>query len=167
MTPEMLFAVGTARTVTLDRISSGGRPKWTVSEVGIACGGMAEHVFDAAMYTYAGDDSVRRRLSLWLLEWALKERERLKWPRRVVTEGGQHRQFVRDLCDLWLCEVRTPSQFVRKPNAPNIRRKVMDVSEPVWSSRLAPIYQAIGNEFGAWLIEADEVIERRTRWRGF
>lgn len=162
MEPEILMAVSTAKSVTLDRISSGGRPQWTLSEVGLACGGLPQHVFDAALFTYAGDDSVRQRLSVWLLEWALKEREERKWPRRVVTSCGP-RQFMSDLCDLWLCEVRSPWRFERSANQPNIRRVVMDVSEPVWSARLAPIYAALGSEFIQWLDEAGECIERRTR----
>lgn len=165
MSPEILMTVGTARSVALDRISSGSRPHWTISEVGIACGGLAPQVFDAALFTYAGDESVRRRLSQWLLEWALARRAVYRWPRRVATLGGEYRPFLSNLCDLWLCEVRAPCRFRRFPNRPNMRRIAMDVSESVWSNRLLPVYGAIASEFCGWLNEADEMIERRTRGR--
>lgn len=162
MSPEMLMAVSTARSVSLDRISAGARPQWTLSEVGMACSGLPQHVFDAASYAYAGDDSVRGRLSLWLLEWALAEREHRQWPRRVVTLQGP-RQFMRDLCDLWLCEVRAPWRFKASAHRPNIRRIVMDVSEPVWSTRLSPIYTAIGSEFCNWIGTAESMMENNLR----
>lgn len=164
MSPEILITVSTAKSVTLDRISSGGRPQWTVREVGIACGGLAPHAFDAALFTYAGDDSVRPRLSAWLLEWALAERTARRWPRRVVTAEGPQ-QFMRQLCELWLCEVRAPWRFEVSAHRPNIRRMAMNVSEPVWSARLSPIYSAISSEFCSWLQLADEMIEYRTRGR--
>lgn len=162
MEPEILMAVSTAKSISLDRISSGGRPQWTLREVGMACGGLPHHKFDAAMFTWAGDDSVRKRLSLWLLEWGLQERETRNWPKRVVTLAGA-RPFMSDLCDLWLCEVRAPWRFERAPNRPNMRRIVMDVSEQVWSTRLEPIYKEISNEFCRWLLDAYERIEERTR----
>lgn len=164
MEPEMLVAISSVKTVALDRISSGGRPQWTIREVGLACSGMPQHVFDAALYLYAGEDGVRHRLALWLLEWTLKEREQRKWPRTVVTLAGP-RKYARDLCDLYLCEVRSPWRFKQSPNRPNVRRVVMDVSEGVWSSRLAPVYEAIHGEFSQWICEADVIIGRRTRGR--
>lgn len=164
MTPEILIAVATARTVSLDRISSGGRPQYTVAEVGMACRGMPAHVFDAAMYVYAGDDGVRSRLAAWLLEWALSQRKSRRWPIRVVTLAGP-RPFTRDLCDLYLLKLRSPSLFVRRPKHPHPMRAALNVSEGVWSARVLPIYLALDDEFKSWLLLADEIIERRTRGR--
>ena len=130
----------------------------------MACGGLPAHAFDAAMFTYAGDESVRSRLSRWLLEWALAERPDRKWPRRVVTLDGP-RVFMHELCELWLCEVRAPWRFETSAHRPNIRRIALNVSESVWSARLSPIYAAVSAEFCEWLQLADEMIEYRTRGR--
>lgn len=85
------------------------------------------------------------------------------WPRRIKEGTKEKRAFLEDLVDLLLCEVRAPWRFVRKPNEPNLRRVVLDVSEPIWRRQLSHVYEAIGDEFIDWLSEAVHHMNRRLR----
>lgn len=82
------------------------------------------------------------------------------WPRRVVRSGVLN-QYMRDLVDLYLCEVRAPYRFVRKPNSPDMRRVILDVSEPVWRRRVAPVYVGIRDRFIDWRDSGARAIARR------
>lgn len=125
--------------------------EWTHAEAAMACKGLDDRYFSAHRYTYALDDSCFFRLSVSLWEWALERRERERWPSTVVTMGGANERYMRELVEMWLVEVRQPWRFVRQPNRPDLRRLIMNVSEPVWRRRLSPIYEAIAEEFVCWL----------------
>lgn len=125
--------------------------EYTHAECAMACKGLDQRYFDAHRYTYALDDSCFFRLSITLWEWALERRERERWPVTIVTQSGTKEKFLRDLVEMWLIEVRQPWRFVRRANQPDLRRVIMDVSEPVWRRRLSPIYEAIAEEFICWL----------------
>lgn len=139
--------------------------EWSLSEAAQACGGLHNRYFFAHRYTYALDDSVFHSLARFLLEWALERREtpRDRWPTHVVTLSGENKRFLRDLVDLWMLEVRQPWRFVRKPNGPDLRRIIMDVSEPTWRRRLSPIYETIAEEFVCWLSIARGHMQARLR----
>lgn len=141
--------------------------EWTHAECAQACQGLEERYFQALRYTYALDDSVFHSLSTRLWEWALERREVLnerdeqgryvvkserdRWPATVPTLSGKQERYVRDLVDMWMMEVRQPWRFVRRPNDPDLRQVIMNVSEAVWRRRLSPIYEAIADEFVCWL----------------
>jgi len=82
------------------------------------------------------------------------------WARKVV-RSGMLSQYMRDLVDLYLCEVRAPYRFVRKPNDPDMRRIILDVSEPVWRHRVAPVYVAIRDRFIDWRDSGARQVARR------
>lgn len=134
--------------------------EWTHAECAQACRGMDDRYFQALRYTYALDDTSFFPLHRELTEWALEYREvrddtgrviKHRWPSHVVTQGGENRRFLRELVDMWLLEVRQPWRFIRKPNAADLRRVIMDVSEPIWRRRLSPVYETIADEFVCWL----------------
>jgi hypothetical protein len=82
------------------------------------------------------------------------------WPRKVI-RSGMLSQYMRDLVDLYLCEVRAPYRFVRRANAPDMRRVILDVSEPVWRRRVAPVYVGIRDHFIDWRDSGARSIARR------
>lgn len=148
---EKAFAEYFGNTVTGKQSQSMKAPEWTVAECALACQGLDRKFFFAMRYTYALDDSVFYSLATYLWHWALERREQERWPHRVTTLAGLETQYMQTLVDLWLMEVRKPWRFIRRPNDPDLRRVVMNVSEPVWRRRLSPIYEAIGEEFVCWL----------------
>jgi hypothetical protein len=162
MRAELLISLTAAKALSIDHIAGGGRPEWTVREAAIACKGLEERFYHAILFTFAGDESVRSSLKWKLWEWALERREKEDWPVRVVTAAGPQK-YMEKLVELWLCEVRQPWRFTQKPNKPNLRRVVMDVSEPTWRRNLSPVYEAIGTEFLNWRDIAVSHINRRVR----
>lgn len=138
-------------------------PQWTHAECAQAAQGLGDKYWQAMRYVYALDDSVFHTLSLSLWEWALEKREREKWPHRIVTLAGVETRYMRDLVDMWMIEVRVPWRFVRSVSdpRPGLHRIIMNVSEPVWSKRVKPIYDAIGHEFEIWLAIAHGHMQHR------
>lgn len=143
-------------------------PQWSHAECAQAGQDLGEKYWQAMRYTYALDDSVFHSLSARLWEWALAKREREKWPMRIVTLTGVEARYMRNLVDMWMIEVRAPWRFLRSPTdpRPGLHRVIMNVSEPVWSKRLQPIYAAIGHEFEIWLAIAHGHMARRLREEG-
>lgn len=82
------------------------------------------------------------------------------WARKVI-RSGQLTQYMRDLVDVYLCEVRAPYRFVRRQNAPDMRRVILDVSEPVWRRRVAPVYVGIRDQFIGWRDSGARAVARR------
>lgn len=162
MRAELLISLTAAKALSVDHIAGGGRPEWTVREAAMACKGLEKRFYHAVLFTYAGDESVRSPLKWALWEWAIEQREREEWPTHVVTASGSVK-YMEKLVTLWLCEVRQPWRFTQKPNEPNMRRVVMEVSEPVWRRKLSPVYEAVGTEFLSWLDIARGHINRRLR----
>jgi hypothetical protein len=140
-------------------------PEWSHAECAQAAQGLDERYWMAMRYTYALDISVYHRLAYALLDWALIQREREKWPRRVVTLAGVEGAYMQDLVAMWLLEVWSPWRFKRETHdpRPDARRVIMNVSELVWRRRLSPIYEAIHAEFNVWLAIAHTQMGRRLR----
>lgn len=161
MTPEILVALCTARGVALDGSVGRGtsRPTVTAADAALACAGLPREVFDAVMYSWAGDRDARSACKLHLLEWGMDERERQQWPVRVDLADGRRGRFLEALVDLFLLEEQTPSMF---RTAPGLRALLVGVHEPVWRAKLAPIYASISHHYGELLSLADAHIWRRS-----
>lgn len=167
---DRAFADYFGNTVTGRQTRSMKPVEWTIAECAQACQGLDDRYFYALRYTYALDDSVFHRLGTHLWEWSLEYRDQMhprdRWPKTVATLGGVSVRFLRDMVDLWLMEVRQPWRFVRRPNDPDLRRVVMNVSEVVWRRRLSPIYETIASEFVCWLSIGAAHMQMRLREAG-
>lgn len=159
-TAEHLMARAAARGVDLECVSRASKPSYSVEEVVNGCAGMGYNPFIAALYTLAGDDSVKGDVRRWL-EWYLTmERVRQRWTRKVQTVSGGKVCFKRPLVELFLIEERKPDLFRR---APIIRCAFLDVEEKIWRRTVSHQYAAVAAEFHRALIDAEEHIRRKLR----
>lgn len=151
MTPEVLLSIASAKGLPSIPMPSGGKPYWTVAECAMACHGIDAKHYNALRYTYALDDSVRHSLKTRLWEWAAERREVESWPSHVVDLDGKKRRYLIELADILMTELRSPARFTGLPNNLNIRRVMLNVSEPTWRRKVSPVYEAMLCEYIVWL----------------
>jgi hypothetical protein len=112
---EHLWSLATPSHADWEAVSRGGIPDLTAQDVALAAAGLPRIEFLIALYSLAGDDSVRGCVRTYLLEHLLAEREVHQWARRVETLDGQRVAFAEPLVELYLAEERRPSIFQAAP----------------------------------------------------
>ena len=162
MNPEGLVCLASARGVNLDAISRGGEPEWTAQDLGIALAGLDQFKAWCALYSWAGDDSVRGSVKIRLMEALLREREERQWAGKVERIYGMRTNFSEELTELFLAEERRP-QIVR--DVPLIRAIWMQVEPEVWRKTLSHQYAYLGAVFAGALADAEYHIRRKLRGR--
>ncbi len=156
---ERLWGLAAPKGVNLDAISR-GMPEMTPADLAIACKGLPRLPFAAALYSFAGDDSVWPTLRTGLLEYLLAERERQQWAQRVERISGEKTRFAEELVSLFLADERRPAVFQASPE---LRARCLSVESDVWRRVVSHQYAAIQAEFTRWLLDAAEHVSRRMR----
>ena len=157
---EHAWCLLSPRGCALDFISRGGLPELTPAEVANAASGLPRLPWCAALYSLAGDDSVRPTLRTALLEYLLAERERYSWASRVERIDGRVVKFAEPLVMLFLHEERRPSVFQA---APELRSATLSVEPETWRRVVLHQWQAVASEYGRWRLDAEEHVRRRLR----
>lgn len=150
-----LSATGTQTRVTR-------RVQWSSAECAQACHDLDQRYFYAIRYVYAGDESCYGHLREWLKDWATERRERVGWPKKVITYYGA-RPFIQPLVDAVLTEYvnggRIPItlDFCLTPEAgrhystpKTTVRAFVGITEATWLRTVQPIYETIYAEFRTW-----------------
>ena len=159
MNPERLMCLASARGASLDAVSR-GFPEWTPEDVALAAAGLPDHQFHVALFTLAGDDSVRGSLKWWLMGELLHAREALQWASRVERVTGERSRFSEELVELYLAEERRPS-ITR--DVPIIRSIWMRVEPETWRRVLSHQYTFLTSVFSAALADAEYHVQRKLR----
>lgn len=146
MTPDRLISITAARGLQFGYIAGGGKPEWTAADAAFACKDLPSRMFDALVYTFAGDRSAHSRLRDALANWVRETAWVQRWPGEVTDRADE-------LAEVWLFEVRQPWRFVRRDNSPNpdLRRVLLDVPKHRWQREYSAVYEAVAEEFQAWL----------------
>lgn len=160
MNPERLLALATARGVNLEAISRGGEPDWTSEDVALAAAGLSRFKFHVALYSLAGDDSVRGSLKWALVERLLEERERQQWATWATNINGARIKFAEDLVALFLLEERSPAKFQA---APHLRAICLGVEGEEWLRKISHQYAYVHGEFHRALVDAEDWVRRKMR----
>lgn len=157
---EHAWCLLAARGCVLDAVTHGGLPELTPAEVAIAAAGLPRLPWIAALYSLAGDDSVRGPLKWALVEYLLGERERHGWAQRVERLDGTRTTFCERLIDVFLVEERRPAWFQA---APQLRALALGVEPETWRRVVMQQWQAVAAEYGRWRLDAEEHVRRRLR----
>lgn len=157
---EHLWALASPRGAQLDAISRGGKPEWTQKDVALAAAGLDRIAFKVALFSLAGDDSVRGTLRTWLLEALLEERERQQWATWVNDIWGERIKFAEALCELYLLEERRPAPFQA---VPNLRSAAIKVEPETWRAKVSHQYAFLQSLYHERLLAAADHVRRRLR----
>lgn len=153
------MARAAAHGVDFESVGRSSRPTYTVEQVVNGCAGLNQYAFAAALFTLAGDDSVRGVIRYWLESRLIDEVRRQRWAEKVQTGSGRE-NVQRRLVELFLLEERQPA-IVRA--APVIRLVYVDVDEATWRRKLSHQYGYVASEYHRRLIDAEEHIRRKLR----
>lgn len=157
---ESVWSLASPRGVQLDAISRGGIPELTQRDVALAAAGLDRIAFKVALFSLAGDDSVRGSLRTWLLESLLEERERQQWAKSVENVWGARVKFAETLCELYLLEERKPAPFQA---VPNLRAVALKVEPETWRAKISHQYAFLHSVYHDRLMRATEHVKRKLR----
>ena len=157
---EHLWSLATPSHADLEAVSRGGIPELTQQDVALAAAGLPRIEFLIALYSLAGDESVRSSVRTYLLEHLLAERERMQWARKVETLDGQRTPFAEALVELYLAEERRPSIFQA---APQLRAVALRVEPATWQRVVAHQWACVAGEYARRLLSAEDWVRRRIR----
>jgi hypothetical protein len=157
---EHLWSLATPSHADWEAVSRGGIPDLTAQDVALAAAGLPRIEFLIALYSLAGDDSVRGCVRTYLLEHLLAEREIHQWARRVETIDGFRVAFAEPLVQLFLAEERRPSIFQA---APQLRAVALRVEPEIWRRVVSHQWACVASEFARRLVSAEDWVKRRTR----
>jgi len=160
---EHLWSLATPTHVDLEAVSRGGIPDLTAQDVALAAAGLPRIEFLIALYSLAGDDSVRPSVRTYLLEHLLAERERHQWAQRVEQLDGRRVAFAEPLVELYLAEERRPCVFQA---APGLRAVALRVEAATWQRVVSHQWACVASEFARRLISAEDWVRRRLRAEG-
>lgn len=161
---DLAIMLRNQRAMTADGTASRvmRQAQWTSAECAQACHDLDKRYFYAIRYVYAGDETCYGHLRVWLKDWALEHRERVGWPKKVITYYGA-RSFIQPLVDAVLTEYvnggRIPItlDFCLTPEAgrhysepKTVVRAFVGITEATWQRTVSPIYETIYNEFRTW-----------------
>lgn len=144
MHPNTLISLIAIRGLRMPFIPGGGRPEWTAQEAAMACQGLPPRIYDALVYTYAGDHAKFWDLSRDLYAFA-----------KMCGQRWHDEAWVRmhTLTEMVLLEVSQPWRFKREENSPypDLRRVICGVDQKTWARHISPAYEALTDEFVTWL----------------
>lgn len=179
ITPEAAIGLTAGRALSIDRIAGGGTPEWVAEDAAHAAKDLERRQWVAALYRYAGDDSVRPALFGCLMNAALELMEYERWPKRVMGEKyverlvwlaiAEDKHTVIGMHKCWPAFIRWPVDAVRNLSDPetHIRRVIQQASvtpadENVWN-QVAKRYHGIYGILVCWHSEAHRFMAPRLR----
>jgi hypothetical protein len=131
-----------------------GPHSWTVAEAGMACAGMARHVYFAMLYSYAGDTSCHHELLRALLAIARSTAEDEGWP-EILNPGA--------VAMLVLAEEHSPAAFTAPANRPDPRRLALRLPLHSWKRFGRKAYEGVHGEYRGWLDDGRAIMRRWMR----
>ncbi len=138
------------------------RPHYSLSELGVAAGGLRELPWLAAFYSWGGD----RDPSTWAtLFWGLAQHadtlaKREGWASGVARLSRPGRIFyVHELVGLLLEEEGDLRRYFMA--AKTVHAIYMDVDEATWNKHLAGPYASLQQRYESWLGTARGMIQRK------
>jgi hypothetical protein len=139
---------------------SSQRPTWSTHEIALACVGVPELEFRAALFAFAGARSQYWRLIDALNCEAQRLQARHEWPERVPDIHGIPIEYTRHLAKQVLDLDQHPNLF---QVAPALHWIYLNTTERVWERQLAEPFNAIQFEWLRWIGSAASRIQARLR----
>lgn len=150
------------------------RPAWSHAELGMGAKGIEELPWCAALYSFAGDATVCRRLFKALRRHAVRAADRENWGEQVtgrlprdprtakVIPGAKAEPnfYLEELCQLLLDEEAAKFRFVGWRAIPEVHALYMNVEELTWQRILEPRYRELQGVYEHWLGIARGMIQR-------
>lgn len=154
MTPELLLALVSGRSIALAEPVGGKRPEWTVIEAGWGLSRL-QSCYDAAFrYRHGRDPSVYWRLHRFLWDEAMRTSWESKWKRKVAG-----RYYLNDLVALVLAE-EWLSNLDRQRL---VLRLTGSWPEGVYEREIQPKQRTVAMILDRWCSAAHEHIQHRIR----
>lgn len=161
---EQIFVLATARGVQLDASTLGAAATdgedWSFAELAEVCRGLESRAWFSALYTLAGDDSVKPIIAEWLTRALEMDREANRWAGKCERITGERTAFDEELVWLFLIEERNPALF---RIAPELRAIALRVQHDVWRRTLSHQYQSIYATYTDARLRAEEHVRRRLK----
>lgn len=163
--PDEKFPVKVGETVKCKGTRVTRKAYYTHAELGqsLSYAGVTGAPFMAAMYSFALDGTVRPALYRKLRERTAEIACQEEWPERVSGVKGESHHYEDELTALVL-DVdwgKALFQLAQTKHGVNLYAIAMDVTEPVWQSKLMPYYTRILRHYEIWLARASGAVQRK------
>jgi len=154
VTPELLLALVSGRSIALSEPVGGRRPEWSVIEFGWGESGLPRKYAAAFRFRHARDNSVYHRLYRYLRIEAERLAWREKWKRRIAG-----RRYLDELVRIVLLE----EILSNLDRTRLLMRLEDDWDEGVFAREIQPKMRAIGMILDRWTAAAHEHIAYQIR----
>jgi len=129
---------------------------WSLAECALACAGLPDHIHLALRFSFARDDAALWPLRNHLTAFAAARQRIEGWSKTVHTLGvAKQMPYLTRLVDMALLEERQPARFKggdgTMGHPQNLRPILMGVNRDLWRRHLAKPYEAIRDEYLAWV----------------